>query len=420
MRKFFFISLILHGILFSIFLIIGILSKSSIPKQIVNITLVKAVPNAKEGRQNQDKKENPNSKQDLKGISNSKTSSQSLKPRAEVLQVPSTKSAYSKSKQDFVNAVKKNALQTPTQGKNNTLPLVPAKILPSKDISPTKLPPVKSNAIAKSPAQNAPLQSVPIQNLPMQKLTTQTPTNESLSALISNNMLALPQATSAKDTLSAPTQIIGEAVSKAAGETIDDPFAVETYSVILPASSKDSPVFEAKLPETPNINQLAQNLLNNSEAKNEISPAQPLIKNQDFTNFLEKVMLKTPKEQPPNFILETPTENFNGESNGTLTGGERAILARQIQQCWSGISSIKDEMVSFQLQLSMNQDATINSIKITKLNKVSIKEEDLKDLEKRITAVLNNPRCSKLSLPLNKYSTWQNFSIKLNVKGIFG
>ena len=101
-----------------------------------------------------------------------------------------------------------------------------------------------------------------------------------------------------------------------------------------------------------------------------------------------------------------------------LSDSDKRALMNQMSQCMASLGIIRENNESVTLLIEMKEDARIKDINVIKNNKIVPKSE-LNNLEARVIYLFNNPKCSKLILPEGKFSYWQKFTIKLNLKGLF-
>lgn len=102
-----------------------------------------------------------------------------------------------------------------------------------------------------------------------------------------------------------------------------------------------------------------------------------------------------------------------------LSNNDKKALMNQMSQCLASLGMIRENNETVTLLIEMKEDAKIKDINVIKNNKI-VPKSDLSNLESRILYLFNNPKCSKLILPEGKFNYWKKFTIKLNLKGLFG
>lgn len=119
------------------------------------------------------------------------------------------------------------------------------------------------------------------------------------------------------------------------------------------------------------------------------------------------------------------TKDSSGISNNImsneafyLSSDDKKALMNQMSVCLASLGIVRENTESVTLLIEMQEDAKIKNINVIKNNKVVPKKE-LSNLETRVIYLFNNPKCAKLILPKGKFSYWQKFTIKLNLKGLF-
>jgi hypothetical protein len=104
-----------------------------------------------------------------------------------------------------------------------------------------------------------------------------------------------------------------------------------------------------------------------------------------------------------------------------LTLAEKNAIKDQLARCWAPLYGIREKDFVVNLELNLEEDGRVSDIKI--LKNPNIKDinylEEIKTLESRIIDIFNNPKCAKLTVPVNKYTIWKRFSVKLTLKGFF-
>lgn len=119
------------------------------------------------------------------------------------------------------------------------------------------------------------------------------------------------------------------------------------------------------------------------------------------------------------------TKDSSGISNNImsneafyLSSDDKKALMNQMSVCLASLGIVRENTESVTLLIEMQEDAKIKNINVIKNNKVVPKKE-LSNLETRVIYLFNNPKCAKIILPKGKFSYWQKFTIKLNLKGLF-
>ncbi|MGV3279057.1 hypothetical protein ACFX5K_05360 [Rickettsiales bacterium LUAb2] len=97
---------------------------------------------------------------------------------------------------------------------------------------------------------------------------------------------------------------------------------------------------------------------------------------------------------------------LNGLDKGELSNAELAALNTQLKGCWYGQGGHSaDEDVRVKLTLTMNEDATIENIKVE--NEDSYDTPLRKAILMQVLRALKDPKCKQLRLPINGYANWR-------------
>ena len=117
------------------------------------------------------------------------------------------------------------------------------------------------------------------------------------------------------------------------------------------------------------------------------------------------------------FLNETNFTEDILEDNNMLNQNEKYILSNQIKKCWISSQYIKDKTIEIVINFTMNEDRTIKNFNIKVLNIDNINE--INSIQNNLNKIFSNTSCKELLLPKDKFLSWKNFSIKLNLKGFF-
>jgi hypothetical protein len=117
-------------------------------------------------------------------------------------------------------------------------------------------------------------------------------------------------------------------------------------------------------------------------------------------------------------IANMPTDIMSSE-NYSMSDADKKALSNQISQCMASLGVVRENTESITLMFTMRENAKIKDINVIKNNKI-VPVAQQSNLENRVIYLFNNPKCATLVLPQGKFTYWQKFTIKINLKGLFG
>ncbi|MCL2567649.1 MAG: hypothetical protein FWE18_06130 [Alphaproteobacteria bacterium] len=116
-------------------------------------------------------------------------------------------------------------------------------------------------------------------------------------------------------------------------------------------------------------------------------------------------------------IAEMPADILS-KDNYSLSDADKKALSNQISQCLSSLGLVRENTETINLVFSMAENAKIKEINVLRGDKI-VPPKELSNLENRVIYLFNNPKCATLILPQGKFTYWQKFTIKINLKGLF-
>jgi hypothetical protein len=116
-------------------------------------------------------------------------------------------------------------------------------------------------------------------------------------------------------------------------------------------------------------------------------------------------------------ITEMPADILSKE-NYSLSDSDKKALSNQISQCLASLGDMRENTETINLMFTMQADAKIKNISVLRGDKV-IPPNQQSNLENRVLYLFNSPKCATLILPQGKFTYWQKFTIKINLKGFF-
>jgi len=121
----------------------------------------------------------------------------------------------------------------------------------------------------------------------------------------------------------------------------------------------------------------------------------------------------TQPEQDENSTADQAANNI-----GELSITELDLIRRQLQQCWNVPAGAKDgKDLNVDIKLEINPDATVRSAVVIKTSK-PISNPHMRALAESAKRAVQNPKCSPLKLPLDRYDQWKTVTIGFNPKNM--
>lgn len=195
-----------------------------------------------------------------------------------------------------------------------------------------------------------------------------------------------------------------------------------------PKKSTPEPPAEEVLKDPPKPDKPVEKVDDKAEKKIEKKPEPKKEKpkkteENDFDSLL-KNLAPAEKEQPDTdevakkMTEPTPAPNVSRFSD-VLSMSEMDALRQQLSQCWSvmaGAANAEDQVV--ELSVTVNQDRTVASAKVVNMSKYSSNPFFRAAADSAMRA-LQNPLCTPLNVPPNKYDQWHQMTIVFDPKEMF-
>lgn len=183
-----------------------------------------------------------------------------------------------------------------------------------------------------------------------------------------------------------------------------------------PAPKKEAP---EKIPEKQPKKEEPKKEPKKPEPKKEDAKEDPK-QQESFDSLLNDL---TPEEPPQPETDETsdaetnptPSPDANKFSN-VLSMSEMDALRYQLSQCWNIMAGAQNaDNLQVEVKVIVNQDRTVASAKIVDQGRYGSDAFFRAAADSAIRA-LNNPRCTPLNLPLDKYDSWHDMTIVFDPK----
>ena len=146
---------------------------------------------------------------------------------------------------------------------------------------------------------------------------------------------------------------------------------------------------------------------------------------EDFDKLLQNLaedeppQPETPVENDSKLMTEpTPSPNVSRFSDN-LSMSEMDALRQQLAGCWNinpGLMNAQD--LAVQIRVAVNPDRTVQSVEV--VDKGRYNSDTLyRTMADSALRAVQNPRCSPLRLPEDKYTLWRNMTILFDPKEMF-
>lgn len=158
-------------------------------------------------------------------------------------------------------------------------------------------------------------------------------------------------------------------------------------------------------------------------------PPKPEKKQEDDSQDMEKLLndLTEPEppqpdtpEEPESKLMTEPTPSPNvSRFSDNLSISEQDALRQQLAGCWNinpGLMNAQD--LAVEIKITVNPDRTLSSAKIVDQGRYNSDTFFRAMADSAIRAV-QNPRCSPLKLPEDKYNLWKDMTVVFDPKEMF-
>ena len=145
--------------------------------------------------------------------------------------------------------------------------------------------------------------------------------------------------------------------------------------------------------------------------------AKPKPKEDDFQSLLKNLTPdaadRTEKQDNPDPDSESDTGQIARLSD-QLSISEQDMLRRQLGTCWNIMAGAKNaEDLAVEIRVVMNRDRTVNRASILDKGRYN-QDRHFRAAADAAIRALNNPKCSPLRLPPDKYEQWKTFIISFD------
>ena len=197
----------------------------------------------------------------------------------------------------------------------------------------------------------------------------------------------------------------------------------------VPKKSEPEPPPEETLKEPPKekpvekLEDKAEKIVEKKPEPKKEKPKPKKTEQNDFDSLLKD--LAPPEKQQPDtaeiadkMTEPTPTPNVSRFSN-VLSMSEMDALRQQLSQCWSvmaGAANAADQVI--EIAVEVNMDRTVATAKITDQGKYHSNPFFRAAADSAMRA-LQNPLCTPLNVPPDKYDQWRKMTIVFDPKEMF-
>ncbi len=136
---------------------------------------------------------------------------------------------------------------------------------------------------------------------------------------------------------------------------------------------------------------------------------------KDFASLLRNLTPDDIKAEPPQEEIE-PSDDANVVDRlaDRLTVSEIDALRAQLAQCWSVMGGARNaEDLIVEVRVVINSDRTVQRATIIDKARYN-RDSHFRAAADAAVRALNNPRCSPLKLPENKYESWKSTIIRFD------
>lgn len=145
---------------------------------------------------------------------------------------------------------------------------------------------------------------------------------------------------------------------------------------------------------------------------------------QDFDKLLQNLSEDEPpqpeSDAPDSKLMTEPTPSPNvSKFSDVLSMSEQDALRQQLAGCWNinpGLMNAQD--LAVEVKVTVNPDRTVNSVKIVDQARYN-SDTFFRAMADSALRAVQNPRCSPLRLPEDKYNLWRDMTVVFDPKEMF-
>lgn len=151
--------------------------------------------------------------------------------------------------------------------------------------------------------------------------------------------------------------------------------------------------------------------------KEEVKKEQPKDDSSDFQSLLKNLAPDDKKSEAREDSLDPTAEPDSGQIaklSDQLSMSEMDAVRRQIGQCWNAWAGGKNaEEQIVEVRVVMNRDRTVNSASILDRGRYN-RDSHFRAAADAAIRAIQNPKCSPLKLPPDKYDQWKSFIFRFD------
>lgn len=145
---------------------------------------------------------------------------------------------------------------------------------------------------------------------------------------------------------------------------------------------------------------------------------------QDFDKLLQNLSDEKPApdtpDSPDSELMTEPTPSPNvSKFSDSLSISEQDALRQQLAGCWNinpGLMNAQDLRV--EVKVTVNPDRTVSAVKIVDQGRYN-SDTFFRTMADSALRAVQNPRCSPLKLPPDKYNLWHEMTVVFDPKEMF-
>jgi outer membrane biosynthesis protein TonB len=126
----------------------------------------------------------------------------------------------------------------------------------------------------------------------------------------------------------------------------------------------------------------------------------------------------TPKGKAPPAQQQASSQPMNAPLGAQLTVSEKDLVIQQIQECWNVPAGAKDaQNLIIDIHIDVAPDRTVTSVQIVDQSRYNA-DQFFRAAADSARRAVQNPRCSPLKLPADKYDQWKSITLSFNPKDV--
>jgi hypothetical protein len=180
-----------------------------------------------------------------------------------------------------------------------------------------------------------------------------------------------------------------------------------------PKPAAEAPKPKAK-PEPPK--QVAKN--ESKETQKQDSDFSSLLKNLTKQKTAPSPQDATPKSKSAPAPAQASSQPMNAPLGSQLTVSERDLIVQQIESCWNVPAGAKDaQNLIIDIHIDVASDRTVTNVQIVDQSRYN-SDPFFRAAADSARRAIQNPRCSPLKLPADKYDQWKSITLSFNPKDV--